>query len=109
MKHFTHIGLALWLGLLTACTAEKAAQAECGAILQERCSACHEADWTCRKLGARNRERWLATIDRMVKHGAELSVAEKTALLDCLDRRQQEVLAACADSAAGQGALRAGN
>lgn len=103
MQHILRIPLALSLGLLIACAPEKAPQEECGAILRARCASCHDVGWSCRKLGARDRDRWRATIDRMVKHGAELTIAEKTTLLDCLDRRQEEVTAVCA-GAAGEAA-----
>lgn len=98
MKRIAAIALAVCLGLLAACTAEKPPRSECGSILRARCASCHEVGWSCRKLGTRDRARWGATIDRMVKHGAELTVAEKTVLLDCLDRRPEEVAAVCAEA-----------
>jgi hypothetical protein len=103
MRRPVSIALAASLGLLIACAAEKPLQSECGPILRARCASCHDVGWSCRKLGARSRDRWRATIDRMVKHGAELTVAEKTTLLDCLDQRQEEVTAVCA-GAAGEAA-----
>ena len=98
--------LAVCLGLLAACAVEKPPRSDCGSILRARCASCHDVGWSCRKLGARDRDRWRATIDRMAKHGAELTIAEKTTLLDCLDQRQEEVTAVCAE-AAGEAAATA--
>ena len=98
MQRPAAIALAAFLCLLIACAAEKPPQSECGSILLARCASCHDVGWSCRKLGARSRDRWRVTIDRMVKHGAELTIAEKTTLLDCLDRRPEEVTAVCAEA-----------
>jgi hypothetical protein len=51
-------------------------------LMQERCSVCHS---TGRITSAhKTADQWKATVDRMISHGANLTAAEETTLVDYL-------------------------
>ena len=52
------------------------------ALAQERCTVCHGAEWWDPQ--DKTDEEWEATVDRMVLHGAQLTAAEREAIIDYL-------------------------
>ena len=59
------------------------APAQDGALLLDtRCSTCHSADTA--KQAAKTADEWEQTVDRMIGKGAQLTEAEKTALVEYL-------------------------
>jgi cytochrome c-type biogenesis protein CcmH/NrfF len=52
------------------------------ALLQERCSSCHNLDRV--KSAAKSKEQWTATVERMISKGARLNDAEKSVLIEYL-------------------------
>ncbi|MBI5559630.1 MAG: hypothetical protein HY885_18560 [Deltaproteobacteria bacterium] len=87
--------LIFCLGFILSCSGEDMPAVDCGVVLQSRCTGCHDVDRICRKLGRKSRQRWVDTIERMVKHGTELLYEEKITLVDCLDLREEGVLDVC--------------
>jgi len=65
----------------TAPPSEKPAL-DAATLLDTRCSTCHSADKA--KQAQKTREQWVQTVTRMAGKGAQLTEAEKTALLDYL-------------------------
>jgi cytochrome c5 len=51
-------------------------------LLDTRCSVCHSADRA--REASKTREQWDQTVTRMIDHGAQLTEAEKTVLVDYL-------------------------
>lgn len=51
-------------------------------LLDTRCSTCHSADTA--KQAAKTADEWEQTVDRMIGKGAQLTEAEKTALVEYL-------------------------
>jgi cytochrome c5 len=51
-------------------------------LLETRCSVCHSADRA--KQARKTLDEWNQTVTRMITHGAQLTDAEKTALVDYL-------------------------
>ncbi len=62
-------------------TAEPA-EPEGQVLLEARCTACHGLDRV--ESAQKSREEWVATVDRMVDYGAQLSESEQGVLLDYL-------------------------
>ena len=57
----------------------------CAELLQNRCQSCHSLDRVCRQVGEKSKQRWKATLKRMVKRrGALLNKEEEEFLLNCL-------------------------
>jgi len=66
-----------------AAAGETPALADDGAsLLETRCSTCHSADRA--KQARKAPEQWAQTVSRMIDHGAQLTDAEKTVLVDYL-------------------------
>lgn len=55
---------------------------DAAALLETRCSICHSADKP--RQSQKTHEGWDSTVSRMIKKGAKLTDAEKTALVDYL-------------------------
>ena len=87
--------LIFCLGFIISCSGGNMEAVDCGVVLQSRCLECHGVDTICQKLGRKSRQRWIETIDRMVKHGTELLYEEKITLVDCLDLQEKGVLGVC--------------
>jgi cytochrome c5 len=51
-------------------------------LLETRCSVCHSADRA--REASKTHEQWDQTVTRMIGHGAQLTEAEKTVLVDYL-------------------------
>ena len=73
---------------LTACgasqtpTAPAATTLDGQALLQERCTVCHNLS---RVTSAhKTADQWTATVERMIGHGAQLDAQEKQTLIDYL-------------------------
>jgi cytochrome c5 len=54
------------------------------ALLQDRCTACHNLQRAVSRGG--NATQWKATVDNMIRQGAQLSADEETALVNYLAR-----------------------
>lgn len=52
------------------------------ALAQEKCTVCHSADWWDTQ--DKEPEEWEATVDRMILHGAQLTAAEREAIISYL-------------------------
>lgn len=52
------------------------------ALAQERCTVCHAAEWWDAQ--DKSDEEWEATVDRMILHGAQLTAAEREAIINYL-------------------------
>ena len=77
--------LLLVLGLvLAACggAQEPAANLDGKVLVQERCTVCHPLSNVTG--AAKSRDGWQSTVERMIGHGAQLTDAEKTAVIDHL-------------------------
>jgi hypothetical protein len=71
--------------LLTALSNSDAQQAEGKTLVQERCAPrCHALDTVRAAVGTLDAAGWNALVGRMVAHGAELSPAEKDAVVEYL-------------------------
>lgn len=67
----------------TAKPATTTAPAADGAsLLESRCTVCHTLDRV--KAAKETKDQWAATVQRMIGHGAQLSAAEQTILIDYL-------------------------
>ncbi|MFW5713172.1 MAG: hypothetical protein ACOCYU_00710 [Brevefilum sp.] len=79
------------LFLIVACaqTTEptELAPAKARALIEERCSECHSADLVFN--AEYSREGWSDVFDEMIDRGAEVSPAEKEAMIDWLVSRDQ--------------------
>lgn len=87
--------LLLALLLLTVWATAAGGEEHCKQIYEGACLACHDTGRVCAKLGRKSRERWAKTVERMAMQGAVLSVAQKSILVDCLDRRDEGIAARC--------------
>ncbi len=59
-----------------------AGQLDGAALAQERCTVCHPADlWDAQDKAP---EEWASTVDRMILHGAQLTAAEREAIISYL-------------------------
>ena len=69
--------------LLAACgTAGDEPELDGQALVQERCSECH--DLARVQSASKSRQEWQSTVERMVELGAELNEAEQAAVVDYL-------------------------
>ena len=57
-------------------------QLDGAALAQERCTVCHPADWWDAQ--DKTPEEWASTVDRMILHGAQLTAAEREAIINYL-------------------------
>lgn len=62
--------------------ADKVTTQDGGALLQERCTACHNLERVTR--AKKTSQQWEQTVERMITKGAKLSDVEKTALVEFL-------------------------
>ncbi len=76
---------------LVSCAGNGKSPTTCTGILEVRCLGCHDRGRVCERLGRKSRERWEQTLERMIRRGAELDVAGKMTLIDCLDRAGDEL------------------
>jgi hypothetical protein len=91
------VGLGLVMSILTACGGtSQPTQAPAGGItpalttpaidaaglLDQRCSVCHPS--TRAKTAQKTQAEWQQTVDRMISKGAQLTDAERAALIDYL-------------------------
>ncbi|WP_456432790.1 hypothetical protein [Thermosulfuriphilus sp.] len=80
-----------WLTLvlpffLASCDRGPGENREVEAIIKKRCSLCHTTE---RIYKAKfSREEWEKTVDRMIRHGAELTSEEREKIVEFLSGRQ---------------------
>jgi cytochrome c5 len=55
-----------------------------GELVMKACSACHDTGKVCTALGKKNRDAWLAAVNRMVKKGAAVDQADVPLVADYL-------------------------
>lgn len=78
------ICLLLVLGLAPA-----AQTADMGAKIGQTCSACHSTKRICLNLGAKGKDAWKVTLDRMVGMGAQIPSDRVAEAADYLSGLQQ--------------------
>ncbi len=81
------VGLIVALSVLTACGGEApggetTATADGEALLQERCTECHDLGRV--ESAEKTREEWEDNVARMVSKGAQLDADEQSVLVDYL-------------------------
>ncbi|MFZ5761163.1 MAG: hypothetical protein ACOY32_16230 [Thermodesulfobacteriota bacterium] len=76
---------------LVSCAGNEKSPASCAGILAARCLGCHDRGRVCERLGRKSRDRWEQTLERMIRRGAELDVAGKMTLINCLDRADDDI------------------
>ena len=82
-----------WLGFagIGAASAE-----ECHALVTNKCSACHFANYACRKIATNDGElSWKYTMHTMVEMGLMATDQEKEQLVRCLSKPDDKVKAIC--------------
>jgi len=70
-------------------------EGKCASLLTAKCTACHNMERICEKLGKKSKSRWQRTITRMVERGAKMEADESAAVLDCLDSGVKELQSVC--------------
>jgi len=67
----------------------------CAALVERKCTDCHQISRVCKKVGKKSRTRWKRTIKRMVRHGTSLGKDEFNTILNCLLKPGDDVRAMC--------------
>lgn len=75
-------------GASTGPAAEPAAL-DAQAVMRAKCTACHQLDPV--ESHHFDRATWTATVDRMMGHGAQLKPEERSAIIEFLTRRDQDL------------------
>ncbi len=57
---------------------------QCTGLIDNRCQTCHYKSCICQVLGKKSNWEWKNTVTNMMRHGANLSDAEKETVIDCL-------------------------
>ncbi|MFZ5765372.1 MAG: hypothetical protein ACOY4H_07220 [Thermodesulfobacteriota bacterium] len=91
MKPFLSLIVALGALTLGSCVGNEKSPTSCTGILTASCLGCHDRGRVCERLGRKSRERWEQTLERMIRRGADLDVAGKMTLINCLDRAGDDI------------------
>ncbi len=75
-------------------TAPAVAQDPAGTIMSA-CTKCHNTQRICANLGVKDQAAWNTTVTRMVGKGAQVSEAEKPAVVDWLTAQQPGAKPVC--------------
>ncbi len=67
----------------------------CAELLATKCTVCHTIARICQRLGEFNKKEWRHLTDNMISRGARVSQEEKTTLVECLARPDEEVKSSC--------------
>jgi len=65
------------------------------ALFKDKCTACHNTDWTCNNLGKRNFFGWRKTVAKMEEKGVRVDMAEKMTIANFLGSLQRNQATFC--------------
>lgn len=81
-------------GFAVFAAASAIAQGPAGTVMSA-CTKCHNTQRICANLGAKDKAAWNTTVTRMMGKGAQVSEAEKPAVVDWLAAQQPGAKPVC--------------